>query len=678
MPHENQAGGKADAQGARRPTPPSSVRQAFERFRSGDAVDPGLVEQSIEHSWKRCVGFGLEERRKPQFSELSIRRLGEAREQNRCLTLQALPVMENLYQQIVDTESMILLTDPQGLILHTIGDDAFLERADKVALRPGVKWSEQEKGTNAIGTAIVTQAPTLVHGAEHFLAANHFLTCSATPIADPYGRLIGVLDVTGDWRGYHRHTMALVRMSASVIENNLFDGLFADEITLRFHARPELIGTLFQGIAIFRTDGTFVTANKSALFQLGGELNTLRGHTFVELFGVPLPAVLNQIALRADRPVNLALRSGVRVVARLNLGRDTGSSSVAPASYAAPAAGRDTVPARPARQDAVPRLTPLISLACLETGDPQMAHAIGRVRRVLGRDIPILIQGETGTGKELLAQAIHAASPRADAPFVAVNCASIPENLIESELFGYEEGAFTGARKRGHEGKIVQAHGGTLFLDEIGDMPTALQARLLRVLQERIVTPLGSVRGQKVDVAVICATHRQLKQCIVAGTFREDLYYRLNGLAVTLPPLRERHDLEALVQRMIATCGREGDGVRVAPDVLDLFREHRWPGNLRELASVLRTSLAMLGADRELRREHLPDDLLEDLAKPTAVTEVQGEQAQGPVSLRALEATAIERALAEHRGNVAAAARSLGVSRNTIYRRQPAPRNTTR
>jgi transcriptional regulator of acetoin/glycerol metabolism len=677
----------------RRPAPPASLRNAFERFRSGQTVASSLVERTIAHSWKRCLDFGLEERRKPEFDGLSLRRLDEARDRHRSLALQALPVMENLYQQIVDTESMILLTDPRGLILHSIGDDGFLQRAEKVALRPGVLWSEKEKGTNAIGTAIITEAPTLVHGAEHYLAANHFLTCSATPIADPYGQLIGVLDVTGDWRGYHRHTMALVRMSASVIENNLFDGAFADDVTLHFHARPELIGTLFQGIAVFRTDGTFVTANKSALFQLGTDLAALRGRAFAELFGIPLPAALNQLAVRPDRPVPLTLQSGVRVIARMRLAKDLARlHSVSPAPWGTDVTDEPRDDRKDERSEASRTRTGAargtgthsITLAELETGDPQVAHAIGRVRRVLGRDIPILIQGETGTGKELLARAIHAASPRSAAPFVAVNCASIPENLIESELFGYEEGAFTGARKRGHEGRIVQAHGGTLFLDEIGDMPVGLQARLLRVLQERVVTPLGSMREQKVDLAVICATHRQLKETIAAGTFREDLYYRLNGLTVTLPPLRARNDLETLVRGLIESLcesagdcrGHEGSAVRVATDVMSAFHRHRWPGNLRQLASVLRTSLAMLGPDRELKMEHLPDDVLEDLASgaPAAPDPAAPAGAAAGAntarSLRDVEASAIQRALAEHNGNISAAARALGVSRNTIYRRQ--------
>lgn len=636
-------------QQARWPLPPSS----------GNA-EQGDVRAPIEASWRRCAGFGLDRGREPDFGPLSPRRLAEMREQNRTLTMNALPVMENLYRQIVDTESMIVLTDAQGLILHSLGDDGFLQRAEKVALKPGVVWSESEKGTNAIGTAIATLEPTLVHGPEHYLTVNHFLTCSAAPITDPHGRLIGVLDVTGDWRGYHRHTMALVRMSASVIENSLFRGAFPGDVALHFHARGELIGTLFEGIAIFRADGTCVAANKSALFQFGMDLPQLRGRSFAELFGVPLPAVVNQLAVRLDRPVSLTLPTGVRVLARVHAGAaqpathpcalEPARAQVRPRAAAAPAAG---------------------TLEALDTGDAQVKAVIERVRRVVGRDIPVLIQGETGTGKELLARAIHNASPRARGPFVAVNCASIPEGLIESELFGYEEGAFTGARKRGCPGKIVQADGGTLFLDEIGDMPLALQARLLRVLQERVVTPLGSTRAQPVDIAIVCATHRRLKDAIAAGTFREDLYYRLNGLTVTLPPLRERTDLETLVERVLASLGAEAAGVRVAPDVVAAFRRSRWPGNVRQLASLLRTAVAMLDGGRELRREHLPEDFLEEIEEiehsaPAPVVTPRGPNIGEP--LDALKRSAIEKAIAEHGGNVSAAARALGISRNTIYR----------
>jgi len=261
---------------------------------------------------------------------------------------------------------------------------------------------------------------------------------------------------------------------------------------------------------------------------------------------------------------------------------------------------------------------------------------------------------------------------------VAVNCAAIPEGLIESELFGYEEGAFTGARRKGAPGKILQANGGTLFLDEIGDMPLSLQARLLRVLQERTVTPLGSTRPYPVDVGLVCATHRRLRELINQGHFREDLYYRLNGFVLTLPPLRERTDLLELVHRLIEGETRGGERVEISGEVMELFRRHSWPGNLRQLHNLLRTALAMVDSDGCITRDHLPDDFLEEFGDTgvggvvpqlSLSSAVEYLAPVAPGSLEDLETTAIQRAVEFHRGNISAAARELGISRNTLYRK---------
>jgi transcriptional regulator with PAS, ATPase and Fis domain len=342
---------------------------------------------------------------------------------------------------------------------------------------------------------------------------------------------------------------------------------------------------------------------------------------------------------------------------------------------------------------------------------------IDKIRRVLDRDIPMLILGETGTGKELLARAIHVDSARAKQPFVAVNCASIPETLIEAELFGYEDGAFTGARRKGAVGKIVQANGGTLFLDEIGDMPVALQAHLLRVLQERQVTPLGSSKSVAVDVSIICATHRNLREMIDQKLFREDLFYRLNGLAVRLPALRERSDLLALVRRILDQLAEPaGRGRHLQPnaDVLRLFQHYHWPGNVRQLFNVLRTAAVMAANEPVITREHLSDDFLDEAlaaqAAPAAATPAatppvtaasaapaepaaspaqaqplptpvppataavpaprwSGETASAPKSLEEMEIDAIRRAVDEAGGNISVASKRLGISRNTIYRK---------
>ena len=285
--------------------------------------------------------------------------------------------------------------------------------------------------------------------------------------------------------------------------------------------------------------------------------------------------------------------------------------------------------------------------------------------------------GRTGTGKEWLARAIHQDSPRRDAPFVAVNCASLPDTLIEAELFGYEDGAFTGAKKRGSVGKIVQADGGTLFLDEIGDMPLAQQVRLMRVLQERTVVPLGGTRAIPVDLRVVCATHRDLRAMIEAGTFREDLYYRINGLVVTLPALVDRSDLAALVARIL-DMQRENDAVpsKVSAAVLERFARCRWPGNLRQLANVLRTAGIMAEGEDVIDVEHLPEDFLQDCdAAPLihssladAHPSIKTTPCATPARMQDIQATLIEQTLARHDGNVSAAARELGLARNTVYR----------
>jgi transcriptional regulator with PAS, ATPase and Fis domain len=357
----------------------------------------------------------------------------------------------------------------------------------------------------------------------------------------------------------------------------------------------------------------------------------------------------------------------------------------------------------------------------LQTGDAQVDTVVGKIRRVLNRDIPVLILGETGTGKELLARAIHQDSERARQPFIAVNCASIPDTLIEAELFGYEEGAFTGARRKGSVGKIVQANGGTLFLDEIGDMPLPLQAHLLRVLQERQVTPLGSNKSVSVDVAIICATHRNLREMIEAKTFREDLYYRLNGLAVRLPSLRERTDLMALVQRILERQCPERR-LSLSSEVVRLFQSYHWPGNVRQLFNVLRTAAVMAAHESVITRDHLSDDFIEDALRAAASAQaspapaptlsalsdmapsvalppsvyapapasalptwppLSSERAstsnparatgpapcEPPRSLQDMEIDAIRRAVEAAGGNISEASKRLGISRNTIYRK---------
>ncbi len=643
----------------------SLIRRAYGTFIERGVAPEGVVPEFIENSWARSHRAGVSSDRVRELGRLTDTELRQAEEEHVDFVTEAAPVMENLFGEIASTGSIVLLCGADGLILKSMGDPEFLERAERVALAPGVSWSEETKGTNAIGTAIIERSPVIVYAAQHYVQHHHFLTCSASPILDAHGRVAGVLDITGDYRSHQAHTIALVKMSAQVIERQLFRRQYRNDVVLRVHTRPNYLGSIYDGQIAFSLDGNVLAANAAArsllkLPDLGPPM------CFHDLFGTHLDHALAE-ARWGDRGMcSFRMRDGSPLFLQID---------IAPLPRAA--RGRSM----PAEGDA--RRRPADAVSCspealeqLDLGDAAVRAMLDRARRVVGRDIPVLIEGETGTGKEWLARALHAAGPRAGMPFVAVNCAAIPEGLIESELFGYDEGAFTGARRKGMPGRVFQAHGGTLFLDEIGDMPFTLQTRLLRVLQDRAVSPLGAARPVPVDIAVVCATHRNLRALVSSGQFREDLYYRLNGISLRLPPLRERSDLPALVQRILRTECADGRLPRLDGAVERLFAAHPWPGNVRQLHSVLRTALALMREDGVVRADCLPDGFadevpLEECAAPEAACGHPVDRGDGrdALPLAELELRAIRDALAAHDGNVSAAARALGIGRNTLYRK---------
>ena len=643
------------------------LQQARQLFFAQGTPPEGLLDPLIIRSWERCRRFGLgENSTSPGLQPMDRVALKTEQERNRYLLQQSRPIMEHVFEQIRDSGSMVILADANGLLLETVGDADFVGRADRVALSAGASWDENLRGTNAIGTALSEEMPVAVLGSEHFLEYNGFLTCCASPIFGPDGRLIGVLDISGDYRSHQRHTLGLARLSSAIVEKRLFEAAHGRDILVCFHSRADYLGSPKEGMAAVSPDGQVLAINRNGTELLGIRPVDAVRRDFSMVFESNLSTLVDRLRHHPQASGEIHV-NGKAIHVQLR-------GQLPPLAVA----GRvfDEVPAaRPARRPEAGS-TPRLTLDTLNTGDTRLQAVIDRTRRLLGRDIPILIQGESGAGKEMLAKAFHNSGPRRDAPFVALNCASIPESLIESELFGYQGGAFTGARKEGAPGKIQQAHGGTLFLDEIGDMPLNLQARLLRVLQERCVTPLGSTRNIQVDISLVCATHRKLREEVARGHFREDLYYRLNGMSVTLPALRERTDIRALVAKLAAAeTASRGAAVQFSEGALLAIEGYGWPGNIRQLFNVIRVAIALLDDDETLITEtHLPEELFEaPLAAPAVATPAFDPWAAAPLegqnSLDAISRQAAQRAVEAAGGNISSAARQLGISRNTLYRK---------
>ncbi|NDY89890.1 sigma-54-dependent Fis family transcriptional regulator [Ideonella livida] len=638
------------------PLAPQQLREARRQLNNHGEVSAELLGPVLARSWQRSAQAGLTPAgRATGTPHASAPQLARALELQRELVAHARPVMEFLHEQTRDTDSIVILANADGMLLQALGDAGFLQRAERVALRPGATWQERWRGTNAIGTALAEGAPLVVHGGEHYLERNGFLTCAAAPIHDPCGRLLGALDLSGDHRSYHRHTLGLVKSAVRMIEHRLFDTRHGHGIRLRLHAQAEGIGTLTESLLALSEDGWVIGANEPALRLLHMAWHDIGASRIGQWLDIAPGALEDLLGRPGNPPVLVRDRRGQTLWMRL----EPGLRSV---TVAAPSPQASLRTANPP-----PRPLPSVdALGALDTGDPTLRAALDRARRVLDKPIALLLGGESGVGKEMFARAVHASGPRRDQALVAVNCAALPENLIEAELFGYRPGAFTGASRDGAPGRIREADGGTLFLDEIGDMPLALQGRLLRVLQERQVLPLGGGKPVPVDIQLICATHRNLREAMQAGRFREDLYYRINGLTLQLPALRERQDLPALIERLLRETA-PGRALSLSPELAERFAAYRWPGNLRQLANALRTATALMESHEwQIDWAHLPDDLAEDLRQPRATGRHASED---PADLRRLELATTRRVVEECEGNLSEAARRLGISRNTLYRK---------
>jgi len=607
--------------------PNSRVEQAHRLFREGGEVPPQLLSERVLRSWQRSRTLGLSSDDRVIYNAISRSQQKAVEERNRILLSHAEPELRVLFNALGAAQWLVACIDTEGVVVRSLCTPSLATGVLIPAFRTGVNLSESVAGTTGPACALIEQKPSLIRGAEHYLKEAQNFTCAAVPIFAPDGQMAGVLDASRQSSTTQLAVLEPLCLSARAIENRMLLTL-SGSLRISVHVTPDLSDSPMRGLLAFSEEGRLLGATWIARQLLG--IAPISQDRFDDLFTRPFGAAVDALRRAPDHIVQLSDRHGLRLFARLET-----DPTRAP-----------TVGARPS------------SASAGVYADAALQRSVERARRAFARDLPVLITGETGTGKEVLARQLHEAGPRRQGPFVAVNCSAIPAGLIESELFGYEPGAFTGARRNGMPGKFEQAQGGTLFLDEIGDMPAELQARLLRVLQERRVTRLGGQRELSLDLSLICATHRQLQQAIAQGEFREDLYYRIRGFQVDLLPLRERADLCELIDHLLQQHSTDASPPQLTAAARQSLLRHHWPGNIRELAQILRCAVALCESG-SIDIEHLPPEF--DRAGSSS------DDSLNP--LERAEYEVIRTALQRHQGNHSATARTLGLARATLYRK---------
>lgn len=604
-------------------------------------------EAELVARWRRARALGARPLGGDPIVAVPDQDLVERKERLAPVTARFQRLFAPLEDALARASAIALFADPEGVILSTKGWRTVDSPTTRARLVDGCSWSEKDRGTNAIGTAAIERVPVSVVGAAHFEARNHALFCHAAPVLDLFGEVVGVVDVSGPLGASDAAFSAAVPMAARALEEALAHDLFARTIAGGLPAVEARIGNDREATLVVDGRGQVVARNVAFCMLFG--LSPEEPLTVERLFGTRFDAVAkyardSQVPLAfevADRRLAVSLEplqdARNRVFAVIIRFRDR-------------AFRQEIVRARPSP-------TRPASFARVHGSDPALAATLDKAARIAASTLPVLLIAETGTGKERLAAAIHGASPRASSPFVAVNCAAVPASLLESELFGHAPRSFTGASRSGSKGKIAEADGGTLFLDELGDMPAAMQAALLRVLEDGSYYRVGEERPRKSQFRLIAATGVPLADAVAAGTFRADLYHRLAGAVLAIPPLRDRRDLPELATAILGELAPPGtEPKHLSHAALARLTRHTFPGNIRELRMALHHAVVLAGERERIDVEDLPDTL-----QP-------GGTSLGSKVRRVVD-DVMGRALDNYGGNVSEAARRLGVSRSTLYRR---------
>lgn len=577
----------------------------------------------------------------------------------------------NIRTFLDESSATLVLSDPLGRLIYLLDAGLNICPGGVHMTRIGADWGEANLGNNGIGTASALGAPAAFNGKEHFSRAFHPYATAGCPIQGPDGSIAAIVGIITDQRAATKLMLGFLKIACRLLESNLFEHFFSQGLMLRVSngdtaENIAVQACLIEGRMFLSDDERILGANQSVL----------------DLIGVASHAEIIGETISSFMKIDLAelLRLGGGVITQSNFGRplrveihrkSQRKIDPSPLARSLAASEKSTAMSRSAKPT-------------IDWTDSIFEAALQRASGLQERKIPLLITGESGVGKDLLVRRLHATGPRKDKPLVAINCAAIPRELIESELFGYEGGSFTGARAKGKRGKFVEADKGILFLDEIGDMALDLQATLLRVLDSSEVVPIGGSRPIQVDVLVVAATNCGLQEMVQKGAFRRDLYYRLNGVQLWLPPLRERPDRLRLIAHLMRQ-EQESLGVveekEFSEEVWRLFLKHPWPGNIREVRNVLR-SLIAVATNRVINVEDLPRDFLEELnldpharrdttaaesSAPSSAANDPSPIKEAPLGLADWEAQAVRSALVSSEGNVTKAARCLGITRATLY-----------
>lgn len=637
------------------------VMTSWEELLTGSDPHARALRGSIDHSWRRCLGANVDPSRSSAPPPLDDSLLSSLRGECIELVSASTPVMALARDFLSETGTVMVLTDNAGTILNLEGDSALRSTAENVHLMSGANWSERACGTNAIGTAIEVGHPIQIHSAEHFCEGIKRWSCSATVVRDPYdGQILGVIDISGLSPSYSRSSLALVVATAGKIEARLARLQLASRYRLLEGCMERLTMGTQDGVIVFDRRGRLVKANPRAALVMA------------DMGGAADPHGVGVTGLSIDWPAHAELPTSVPPWVKrewLDTVVVDGECLGAVLTLPARSHGSRAVAAATARAEAHSGAD---GFNCIIGRSKALSDAMARARQLSRSRVPVLLLGETGVGKDRFAQAIHAHGRSLDAPFIALNCGSLSREILSSELFGYAEGAFTGAKRGGMIGKIEAAEGGTLFLDEIGEMPIDLQPHFLRVLEQGEVYRLGESKPRKVSFRLIAATNRDLRVEVQNQRFRMDLYYRVAVTSISIPPLRARvDDIPALIRHYVDSLSVQHglEPLVFNDEALRVMQQYEWPGNIRELRNVVESLLLTVSGGLVLPRD-LPDylsfgagtgpDALHFAAAP-GVAKVEFS------SLERTECEAIRHAIRECQGNLTAVARELGIAKSTVY-----------